>query len=103
MMAGGWLGVRTLGSYEYTVPTPREDRELRIITPGKERVIELKGMPEETVKHLPIGGGLGVLVGFAIGAVLYARLVRPTGELPGHATEAEPEPVPNASQQHDLT
>src|SRR4051812_25205574 len=31
MVVGGWLGVRTIGSYEYTVPTPPEARELRII------------------------------------------------------------------------
>jgi hypothetical protein len=82
MMAGGWVGVHTIGSYEYTVPTPREDRELRIITPGQERVIELKGVPEKTVKRIPVGGGLGVLVGFAVGALLYARLARPVDEWP---------------------
>ncbi|HEX4612443.1 MAG TPA: hypothetical protein VH092_29890 [Urbifossiella sp.] len=82
MMAGGWVGVHTIGSYEYTVPTPQHDRELRIITPGKERVIELKGVPEETVKRVPVGGGLGVLVGFAVGALLYARLARPADEGP---------------------
>ena len=92
MMAGGWVGVRTIGSYEYTVPTPSEDRELRIITPGKERVIELKGVPGETVKRIPVGGGLGVLVGFAVGALLYARLARPADERPaeGEAPDAEP-------------
>lgn len=74
MAAGGWVGVHTIGSFEYTVPTPRENRELRIITKGQERVIELKSVPEETVKRVPVGGGLGVLVGFAVGAVVYARL-----------------------------
>lgn len=34
MMIGGWVGVQTIGSYEYTVPTPREDREMRIIAKG---------------------------------------------------------------------
>ncbi|AWM37148.1 hypothetical protein GobsT_49230 [Gemmata obscuriglobus] len=74
MMAGGWVGVRTIGSYHYTVPTPREQRELRVITGGQERVIVLKGVPEETVKRVPIGGGLGALVGFVAGALVYARV-----------------------------
>jgi hypothetical protein len=80
MGIGGWVGVRTIGSIEYTVPTPKEDRELRIITKGQERVIELTGVPEETVKRVPVGGGLGVLVGFAVGALLYARIA-------GHSPE----------------
>lgn len=82
MMIGGWVGVHTVGSYEYTVATPREDRELRIIAKGEERVIELKHVPAETVKRVPVGGGLGVLVGFAAGALVYARLRRPRGEEP---------------------
>ena len=89
MMAGGWVGVRTVGSYEYTVPTPREDRELRVVTPGKERVIQLRGVPEETVKRVPVGGGLGVLVGFALGALLYARLTRPADGGPAGAEAPE--------------
>ena len=102
MMAGGWVGVRTMGSYEYTVPTPREDRELRIITPGKERVIELKGVREETVKRIPIGGGLGVLVGFALGALAYARFVRPADEGPDDAETpvAEPFSCPPDSKEN---
>lgn len=80
MMAGGWIGVHTLGCYEYTVPTPREDRELRIITPGRERVLELTAVPEQTIRRIPVGGGLGVLVGW--GAGVYAWLSRPRGEGP---------------------
>jgi hypothetical protein len=98
MMIGGWVGVHTLGSYEYTVPTPREDRELRIIAKGQERVIEMKGVPEETVKRIPIGGGLGILVGFAVGGLVYARLRRPQGEGPGETYEvpdAEPDSAPD--------
>jgi len=98
MSAGGWVGVHTIGSYEYTVPTPREDREMRIIAKGQERVIELKGVPEETVKRVPIGGGLGVLVGFAVGAVAYARLVRPDSDEPAYeddAPDAEPPSAPS--------
>ena len=100
MMIGGWVGVRTVGSFEYTVPTPREDRELRIITPGKERVIELKGVPEETVKRIPVGGGLGVLVGFAVGAFLYARLARPAVKEPP-ADEDAPDAVPGTPSATD--
>jgi hypothetical protein len=68
MIAGGWIGVRTIGRYEYTVPTPGEDREWRVITPGGERVLQLKGVPEKTVKRIPIGGGLGMFAGFMVGA-----------------------------------
>jgi hypothetical protein len=92
MMIGGWVGVHTIGSYEYSVPTPQEDREMRIIAKGQERVIELKGVPEETVRRVPIGGGLGVLVGFAVGAFVYARLRRPEDEVPGD-THEEPDAV----------
>lgn len=77
MLVGGWLGVRLIGSYEYTVPTPREQRVLRVIAQGQIREIELKNMPEETVKRIPVGGGLGVLVGWVVGAGLYAWLARP--------------------------
>ena len=87
MMIGGWVGVHTIGSYEYTVPTPREDREMRIIAKGEERVIELKGVPEETVKRIPFGGGLGVLLGFAAGAIAYCWFRRPPDELPGETDE----------------
>lgn len=44
-------------------------------------------MPEETVKRIPIGGGLGVLFGFAVGAVAYAWLRRPPDELPSETDE----------------
>lgn len=71
MMVGGWVGKNVIGSYEYSVPTPQQDREIRIITPGKERVIELKDVPETTVKRVPVGGGVGVLVGWAVGAISY--------------------------------
>ena len=96
MMAGGWVGARTIGSYEYTVPTPREDRELRVITKGQERVIELKGVPAETVKRIPVGGGLGVLVGFAAGAVVYGWVRRPRDEDPGETWE-EPDAEPGSA------
>ena len=80
MGLGGWIGVRTIGSYEYTVPTPHEDRVITIITKGAERVIVLKDVPEETVKRIPVGGGLGVLIGWAFGAGVYAWLSRPRVE-----------------------
>src|SRR5262245_39424357 len=83
MMIGGWVGVRTIGSYEYTVPTPREERVLRIISKGVEREIELKGIPEETVRRIPIGGGLGVLVGWAVGAGAYGWLSQRRAEAAG--------------------
>lgn len=85
MMVGGWVGVRTLGSYEYTVPTPREDRVMRIITKGAEREIELAGIPAETVKRIPVGGGLGVVVGWAVGAGMYAAAVKWRDEEAGPA------------------
>jgi hypothetical protein len=94
MMIGGWVGVHTIGTYEYTVPTPREDREMRIISKGQERVIELKGVPKEAVKRVPVGGGLGVLVGFAVGALVYAWLYRPRDAEPGD-TNGEPEAEPD--------
>ena len=76
MMVGGWVGFHTIGNYEYTVPTEREDHVLRIVTKGQEREIELKGLPNEKVKGIPIGGGIGVLVGWAVGAGLFAWLAR---------------------------
>jgi hypothetical protein len=78
MVVGGWLGVKTIGSYEYAVPTPREDRVMRVITKEGEREIELKGVPEETVRRVPVGGGLGALVGWAAGVGAYAWLTRPS-------------------------
>ena len=95
MMIGGWVGVHTIGNYEYTVPTPRQDRELRIIARGQERFIEMKGVPEETVKRIPVGGGMGVLVGFAVGALVYARLRRPQDEEPD-CTFEEPDAEPGS-------
>ncbi len=41
MGVGGWIGTHTIGSYEYTVPTPQADREVRIIAGGQVRVLEL--------------------------------------------------------------
>ncbi|VTR98514.1 hypothetical protein [Tuwongella immobilis] len=72
-IVGGWLGIHTIGNYEFTVPVPKEDRELRIILPGNERILELNGLPEEKVKRLPIGLAMGGLLGFAAAALLYAR------------------------------
>ncbi len=71
MMIGGWFGVRLIGNYEYTVPTPRDDRVLRIIAKGKEREVELPGVPEKTVKRVPVGGAVGCLLGFGAGASLF--------------------------------
>jgi hypothetical protein len=90
MGAGGWVGAQTIGSYEYTVPTPQADREVRIISGGQVRVLELKDVPPETVKRIPVGSAVGLLIGFAVGAVLYARLVRPTdvGPAPGGAPDS---------------
>jgi len=96
MMVGGWIGVHTIGNYEYTVPTPREQRVVRITTKGQEREVELKGVPTETIKRIPVGGGLGVLLGFAVGAGVYAWLFRARGEQ--LATTAEkPEAEPGAA------
>jgi len=92
MMVGGWVGVRTIGSFEYTVPTPPEDRVMRIITKGAEREIELKGIPAETIKRIPVGGGLGVLVGWALGAGIYGWLSRPGNETENSADK--PDDVP---------
>jgi hypothetical protein len=49
--------VQTIGSYEYRAPTPREQRVLRILARGQEREVELPGVPEETAKRIPVGGG----------------------------------------------
>ncbi len=102
MMAGGWVGVHTIGSYEYRVPTPREDRVMRIITKGQERELELPGVAEETVKRIPVGGGLGVLLGWAVGAGAYAWLFRARGEelAPG-AEESEAEQAAVADRPRD--
>jgi hypothetical protein len=74
------LGVHTIGSYEYTVPTPREERFIRIVAKGKEREVELKEVPAETVKRLPVGAGLGLLAGWAAGALAYALAFRPKND-----------------------
>ena len=93
MMVGGWIGVHTIGSYEYTVPTPPEQRVVRIITKGQEREVELKGVPTETSKRIPVGSGLGVLLGFAVGAWIYAWLFRARNkQLATRAEEQEAEP-----------
>jgi hypothetical protein len=82
MMVGGWLGVRLIGSYEYTVPTPPEEREMRIRTHEGERVVAVPGVPAQTVKRVPVGGGVGVLLGWAVGAGVYAWLSRPRDDEP---------------------
>ena len=81
--AGGWAGSRTIGSYEYTVPAPVEDRTLRIVSQGQERVIPIAGAPATQVRRVPVGGGLGVLAGLAAGAGLYGWLRRPRWEPDG--------------------
>ncbi len=91
MMVGGWLGVRLIGSYEYTVPTPPEERQMRITSHEGERILPMPGVPAETVKRVPIGGGLGVLLGWVAGVVAYARLFRPRDDVPDSEThETEP-------------
>src|SRR5260370_7697229 len=90
MMVGGWLGVRLIGSYEYTVPTPRVDRVMRIITKDGEREIELRGVPDETVRRIPVGGGLGVVLGWAVAAGAYAWLSPPPAHLAPHHTQRPP-------------
>jgi hypothetical protein len=87
MMVGGWLGVQLLGSYEYKVPTPREERILRIVTPQGEREVEVPTVPAQTIKKVPIGGGLGVLLGWAVGAGVYTWVSRPCDD------EAAPDPA----------
>jgi hypothetical protein len=73
MIVGGWLGSNLIGSYEYTVPIPEKEREIKILIPGKEaKVLEMKGMPKEQIKYVPIGGGLGILVGWLAGATACA-------------------------------
>lgn len=89
MMVGGWLGVRLIGSYEYTVPTPREDRVLRVITKEGEREIGLRGVPEETVKRIPVGGAVGTLGGWAVGASAYGWLSRRRSKGPAIEREEE--------------
>ena len=95
MMAGGWLGTRLIGDYEYKIPTPQEDRVMRIIAKGQECEIEVKGVPEETIKRIPIGGGLGVLFGWAIGAGTYAWCFRARGDQSA-SSEEEPDDEPCA-------
>jgi len=88
MIVGAWVGDHTIGSYEYTVPTPREERVMRFITKGQIREIELKDVPEVKVKRIPLGAGLGVLLGFAVGAGLYAWVFRARDAGP-HSGSAE--------------
>jgi hypothetical protein len=72
LIVGGWLGVRLIGSYEYKVPTPPEERFMQIATKKEVRVVEIPGVPAETTKRVPVGGGIGVLLGWAAGAGAYA-------------------------------
>jgi len=102
MMAGGWVGARTIGSYEYRVPTPREERVIRIITQGQERDVELPGVAAETVRRIPVGAGLGLLLGWAVGAGAYAWLFRSRGEELNPTDEeldAEPVAAPDSPRE----
>ena len=72
----GLAGKLVIGHYEYAVPTPREDRVMRVIVNGQEREIEVKGVPEETVKRVPVGAMLGGLIGWAAGLGLCIWLSR---------------------------
>jgi hypothetical protein len=69
-----------IGSYEYTVPAPPRAWEMRIVTPQGQRVLPALWGPAERVKRVPVGGGLGVLLGWAAGAGAYAWLARPREE-----------------------
>jgi hypothetical protein len=82
MCAGGWLGAHVIGSYEYKVPTPQEERVIRLIGKDGVKDVEFKHVPAETVKRIPIGGGFGVLAGFAFGAGLYVLLFKRRSEEP---------------------
>jgi hypothetical protein len=80
MMVGGWFGIHSIGSYEYKVPAPPEDRVMRFSFKDREnktveKEVELKHVPHETVKRIPVGGGLGVLAGWALGVGLYVWLL----------------------------
>ena len=94
MVVGGELGTRLIGSYEYNVPVPPEEREWRIIAGGKERVVPVPGMSAERVKRIPVGGGIGVVVGWAAGVVLYAWLLRPRDEEVTSDTTGATPPAP---------
>jgi hypothetical protein len=82
MLVGGWLGTRLIGNYEYKVPTPPEQREMRFVSKQGERVVPLPWVPAETTRRIPVGGGVGVLLGWIAGAGLYALLFRQRDEEP---------------------
>jgi hypothetical protein len=91
MVAGGWVGEKLIGSYEYRVPTPREQRVMRIVWREGEKEIALPGVPAETVRRIPVGGGIGVLAGWVAGAFAFAQFSR--SRLPGGvAEEGEEDP-----------
>jgi hypothetical protein len=98
LIIGGWLGVRLIGSYEYTVPTPPEERVMRIVTKQGAREVQIPGVPAETTKRVPVGGGIGVLLGWAVGAGAYAWLSRPRDEFDD---DAEPNVEPNSAAASD--
>ena len=77
LAAGAWLGSQLIGSYEYTVPTPTEHRELRIVERGGERVVPIPGAPAETVRRFPVGAAIGAVCGWAVGVYLCVRAFRP--------------------------
>ena len=76
LIVGGWIGVKVIGSYEYSVPTPPEERVMRIRARDGEREVRIPGVPDEHVRRVPVGGGIGVLVGWALGAGVYAWISR---------------------------
>jgi hypothetical protein len=79
LAVGAWLGSRLIGSYEYEVPVPPEERELRIVGRDGERVVPVPGVPAATVRRVPVGFGVGGLIGWAAGLAVLVYLTRPTG------------------------
>jgi hypothetical protein len=80
MMLGGWLGAELIGSYEYRVPTPREERVMRFVSKHGVREVEMPGVPDEQIKRIPVGAGIGLLLGWILAAGTYAWLARPPEE-----------------------
>ena len=76
MAIGGWMGAQLIGSYEYRIPIPREERVMRFISKEGVREVEMPGLPDEMVKRIPIGGGIGLLLGWAGAAGAYAWFAR---------------------------